>query len=351
MQPVVLGSNQPTLFYRGGEAIAELRGVAASDTGDGFRPEDWIASTTPRFGQATDGLSLLPDGRYLRDVIEAAPTDWLGPDHVEYFGTDTALLVKLLEAGQRLPVHVHPDRSFALRHLGSRHGKTEAWVVLGTYGSGPVVYLGWTRDVEPSELARWVAQQDKEAMLGQMHRLEVEPGDALFVPAGTPHAVGEGVFLLEPQEPTDFSIMLEIDGFGLGPAQGYAGLDRELAISCVRGKALRGPDVERLRLRRSGASTGNGVQDVLPDGSRPYFRVQRVFGGPDVTLEPSFAVVVAASGNGALSGDGWRLDVQKGTTAVVPWAAGPSWLDGQIELLRCLPPLPADAAKDDPGKG
>ncbi len=346
------------MFYRGGDAIAELRGIAASDASDGFRPEDWIASTTPRFGQATVGLSVLPDGRYLRDVIEAASTDWLGPEHVAYFGTDTALLVKLLQAGQRLPVHVHPDRSFALRHLGSRHGKTEAWVVLGTDGPSPVVYLGWTRDVETSELSNWVAQQDKEAMLGQMHRLEVEPGDAVFVPVGTPHAVGAGVFLLEPQEPTDFSIMLELEGFGLDPAQGYAGLDRELAISCVRSKALRGPEVEQMLLRanRAGApsSTGNGVaagvQNVLPDGSNPYFRVQRVGGGPDVSLEPSFAVVVGVSGHGTLSGDGWHLDVQKGTTAVVPWAAGPSKVEGPVELLRCLPPLPADSAKDDPGK-
>ena len=75
-----------------------------------FGPEDWIASATPRFGRGDDGLTTMPDGRYLRDVIDTDAGSWLGPEHVEYFGPDPALLVKLLDAGQRLPVHVHPPR-------------------------------------------------------------------------------------------------------------------------------------------------------------------------------------------------------------------------------------------------
>ena len=226
MRPIELGPNQPRQFYKGGEAIAELRGVGE---GDGYRPEDWVASATPRFGMEEDGLSRLPDGRYLRDALEADPDSWLGPEHVKYFGASPALLVKLLDAGQQLPVHVHPNRSFAYRHLGSRHGKTESWVVLGTRGAEPVVYVGWSHDVETAELSRWVADQDAKAMLGNMHRLEVEPGDAVLVPAGTAHAIGEGIFAVELQEPTDFSVMLQLKGFDLDPAGGELGLGRELA--------------------------------------------------------------------------------------------------------------------------
>ena len=82
-----------------------------------FGPEDWIASATPRFGRGDDGLTTMPDGRYLRDVIDTDAESWLGPEHVEYFESDPALSVKLLDAGQRLPVHVHPDRAFAVSHL------------------------------------------------------------------------------------------------------------------------------------------------------------------------------------------------------------------------------------------
>ncbi len=354
MRPVLLGANQPPHFYRGGQSIAELRGLAETDE---IGPEDWVGSATSRFGQDKDGLSLMPDGRYLRDVIESEPEAWLGPDHVEYFGAEPALLVKLLDAGQRLPVHVHPDRAFAVRHLGSRHGKTEAWVVLGTNGAEPVVYVGWKRDIDPSELSGLVAQQGTRALLGLLNRLTVATGDAVLVPAGTAHAIGAGVFSLELQEPTDFSIMLEMKGFDIEPAAAYAGLDRELAISCVNRRALRQQELELITSSIDGSGPGAAVgsarvatvEDLLPAASRPYFRAQRVHGGHTARLEPSFAVVLVDSGRGDLRGDGWEVAVQRGNTLVVPWGAGAVSVEGQVDLLRCLPPLPADAAKDDPG--
>jgi mannose-6-phosphate isomerase len=352
MQPVQLGANQPRQFYKGGQSIAELRDMTGSDE---FGPEDWVASATPRFGRGNDGLTTMPDGLFLRDVIEADAEAWLGPDHVEYFGSDPALLVKLLDAGQRLPVHVHPDRAFAARHLGSRHGKTEAWVVLGTSGSEPVVYVGWRRDMEPAELSRLVAAQDTATLLGLLNRLTVQAGDAVLVPAGTVHAIGEGVFSLELQEPTDFSIMLELEGFDIDPSGAYVGLDPELALSCVSRRALGERDLGQVTLRpgRSGASLlpsagGDGrVEDILPEEAAPYFRAQRVVGGDKVSLEPSFAVVVATGGEGQLEGPSWEAPVKRGDTLVVPWGAGAVKVEGEIELLRCLPPLPVEAAKDD----
>ena len=331
----------------GGQAIAELRGMSE---GDGYRPEDWVASATPRFGMEEDGLSRLPDGRYLRDVLEADPESWLGPAHVGYFGSSPALLVKLLDAGQRLPVHIHPDRSFGYRHLGSRHGKTESWVVLGVRGAEPAVYLGWSRDVEAAELSRWVADQDTAAMLGQLHKLTVEPGDAVLVPAGTPHAIGEGVFCAELQEPTDFSIMLEFKGFDIDPAGGELGLGRDLALSSVRRRAFTASEIAGLRRHRAahGSTDDYVVQDVMPAAADPYFRAQRVFGRGALRLGASFAVVLVISGEGSLEGDGWEVRVGRGSTLVVPWACGQVRVTGEVELLRCLPPLPSDAKTDDP---
>ena len=74
---------------------------------------------------------MLPDGRLLRDAVAEHAGSWLGAAHVARFGADPALLVKLLDAGQRLPVHCHPSDEFAAAHFGSRYGKTEAWIVVG----------------------------------------------------------------------------------------------------------------------------------------------------------------------------------------------------------------------------
>lgn len=352
MGPLELGPNQPRQFYRGGAAIAAFRGTSAPDE---FRPEDWVGSATARFGEQTDGITRLPDGRLLSDAIAASPEAWLGPEHASYFGASPALLVKLLDAGQRLPVHAHPTRAFALRHLGSRHGKTEAWLVLGTQGAEPAVYLGWSRDVEQTEIARWVADQDSQAMLSNLHRLPVGAGDAVLVPAGTPHAIGEGVFSVELQEPTDYSVMLEFAGFGLKQSDGELGLGRELALSCVSRQALSEACLDEL-VRRQVLNKGPGpttaaplAADVLPSAAAPYFRAERVVPGTsEVTLEASFAVLVVVAGAGRLCGTGWEVAVKAGTTWVVPWGAGASTAQGDVELLRCLPPLPAQAATDKP---
>jgi mannose-6-phosphate isomerase len=347
IQAIELGPNQPRQFYLGGEAIAELRGISEAD---GYRPEDWVGSATPRYGMEEDGLSRLPDGRYLRDALEADPESWLGPAHAEYFGSSPALLVKFLDAGQRLPVHVHPDRSFGYRHLGSRHGKTEAWVVLGVRGASPTVYLGWSRDIEAAELSRWVADQDTATMLAQLHELTVAPGDAVLVPAGTPHAIGEGVFAAELQEPTDFSIMLEFKGFDIDPAGGDLGLGKDLAVSSVRRRAFSAAEIDGLRRQAAalGSSEDHVVQDVMPVAADPYFRAQRVFGRGAPRLQASFAVVLVIGGAGSLEGEGWKVPVKRGSTLVVPWASGEVRVTGEVELLRCLPPLPSDAKTDDP---
>ena len=86
--------------------------------------------------------------------------------------------------------------------------------MLGADGPDARFHLGFTRDVEAAELDRWMATQDEQAMLDTMHPVDVQAGDVVLVPAGLPHAIGAGIFCLELQEPTDFSVMLEWKRFG-----------------------------------------------------------------------------------------------------------------------------------------
>lgn len=327
MRPVALAANQPAgRFYAGGRQIAAFRGTGPAAS---HEPEDWVASTTAVFGRAPTGLTVLPDGTALRDAVAADPLGWLGPDHVAVHGADTALLVKLLDAGQRLPVHAHPDVPFARRHLGLSHGKTEAWVVLEPAD----VWLGFARDVPAPELAGWVAAQDVEAMLAAMHRRRLERGDAVLVPAGTPHAIGEGAFVVELQEPTDLSILLEWRGFDIdGSAEGHLGLGFSDALRAVDRRGLSPDEVSRLW----GSSAGR-VGDLLP-AAAPFFRAER-WRGP-ATLEAGFAVVVAVAGSGTLtSEDGVSLGLGAGVTIVVPASAGALEVrSDDLEVVVCRPP-------------
>ena len=328
MRPEVLDANQPLdRFYAGGRQIAAFRSSPAIDRNV---PEDWVASATTLFGEAERGLSRLPDGELFVDAVRRDPTAWLGPEHVAVFGADTALLVKLLDAGQRLPVHAHPDVAFAAEHLGLTHGKTEAWVFL----EPATVHLAFSREVGDDELARWVEDQDVGSMLGAMHTLPVARGDAVLVPAGMPHAIGRGAFLVELQEPTDLSILMEWAGFDIdGPNLGHLGLGFKTSLRAVDRRAWSQEQVEALRGARAG-DTG----DLLPAAAK-FFRVERTRGA--TAWAPGFAVLVVVAGSGHLvSGEGAALPVRTGHTLVVPFAAGPCRLEdgGALEVLRCRPP-------------
>ena len=329
MRPIPLGPNQPATFYRGSGRLGAFRGLDLEP-----RPEDWVASTTTRFGLAPSGLSPLPDGRLLADAIAADPVAWLGPTHVARFGADPALLVKLLDAGQRLPIHVHPDRRFAATHLASGYGKTEAWIVLDA-APDAAVHLGFTRDVEAEELARWVVAQDVAMLLGTTNRIPVRSGDAILCPAGLPHAIGANILLVELQEPTDFSVLLEWEGLDIdGPTEGHLGLGFPTALQTVDRSAW---DAERLAaLRGPRTVLRPGVSRVLPATAEAFFVAELCEDGAE--LEPAFAVLVVISGAGKLMAADGMTPLRAGSTVVIPYAAGSTQLHGQLQAIRCLPP-------------
>jgi mannose-6-phosphate isomerase len=312
-------------FYRGGPAIAALRGI---DVGSDHSPEEWIGSASTVFGETERGLSRLPDGTLVRDALAADPEAWLGPAHVARFGANPALLVKLLDAGERLPVHHHPDGPFAREHLGTAFGKTEAWLVV-TARPGAQVAVGWREDVAQDTLRAWVRDQDHDALLGALNPIEVSAGDAIFVPAGVAHAIGEGVLIAELQEPTDLSILLEWEGFGIEDEQAATlGLGWDVALASVE-RAAR--DAEALR----GGSEDGTVSELLPAAAAPFFSAQRIAtGGGSARLPAGFAVVIVVEGAGTLAG----LDVTRGDALLVPHAAGPVSADGDLVAIACRPP-------------
>lgn len=326
---VQLPANQPAdRFYAGGEQIRRFRGADGAPAGGDHVPEDWVGSATPLFGEDRLGLTVLPDGRLLRDAMAADPTAWFGREHAARWGADPGLLVKLLDAGERLPVHAHPDRAFAARHLGLAHGKTEAWIALAP----AQVHLGFRRDVGEDELAAWVSRQDSAAMLEAMHVLEIERGDAVLVPAGLPHAIGAGAFVVELQEPTDLSILVEWDGFAIDGARfGHLDLGFETALAALDRRGWSVDAVAELRTARD-----DRVGELFPTALE-FFRAERWRGAG--TWEPGFAVVVVTAGRGELRpalGD--PVAIGTGQTWLVDHAAGPLRLVGDVEVVRCRPP-------------
>jgi mannose-6-phosphate isomerase len=312
-------------FYLGGPAIEELRGI---ELGGDRVPEEWIGSTTTVFGETELGLSRLDDAELLRDVIARDPEGWLGPSHAGRFGADPALLVKLLDAGERLPVHVHPDGPFAREHLGTKFGKTEAWIVIAAK-PGAQVHVGFREAVSEDTVRAWIADQDQAAMLGALNPIDVDAGDAILVPAGVAHAIGAELLIVELQEPSDMSILLEWDGFGIeDETEATLGLGWDTALGCVERTAR---DAAPLR----GPVAQGAVAELLPAAAHPFFSAQRVApAGDTAQLEAGFAVVVVLDGSGTIA----ELDVTRGDALLVPHAAGSVIAEGDLTAIVCRPP-------------
>jgi mannose-6-phosphate isomerase len=308
-----------------------------------MRPEEWIGSVTTRFGEAEQGLSKLPDGTFLKDAIAANPVNWLGQAHIDSFGLSIEVLVKLLDPNQRLPVHFHPNKAFAKQHLGLDHGKTEAWIILeAPAGSG--VGLGFKETQNKEDLLKLVRDQDSQALLASLRRSEVAVGDAILVPAGVAHAIDSGIFVLELQEPTDLSALLEWEGFAVdGIKDGHLGLGFETVTDALMLDPLGDSEFDSLVMRN--VFSGGTLRSVLPIKADGYFRAHLSPGIGD--FEAGFAIALVLDGAGEITfANATAIQITKGDALVIPHAAGAYSMSG-ANVIVSRPPV-AELAKTAP---
>lgn len=328
--------NQFDHFYKGGDRIGALR----HGPGGPMRPEEWIGSTTTRFGEKTMGLSTLPTGELLIEAIKASPESWLGAQHLETFGASTEILVKLLNPDQRLPVHYHPNRSFTKKHLSLRHGKTEAWIIL----ESPLdahVGLGFAKEKTKKEISTMVDARDSKGLLASLQNFAVKPGDAILVPAGVPHAIDAGIFVLELQEPTDLSALLEWNDFAVdGIKDGHLGLGFDTVLDALRYTPIEKSEAEKLIT--PGRLFGSTDSTVFTDVANPYFRADYLT-GKNSRIDAGFSIILLLDGAGSIAFEnGPGMEVSKGDAVVIPHSFG-NWVLNGASGIVARPPLSAFA--------
>jgi mannose-6-phosphate isomerase len=136
-------------------------------------------------------------GRTLADVAAEAGAALVGAD------AEFPLLVKLLFPNDKLSVQVHPDDTHA-QAMGQLRGKTECWYVLEAE-PGSAIALGLKAGVTVESVRAAIAGGTLEEL---MEWVPVEVGDMVFVDAGTVHAIGPGVVLLETQQTCDITFRM-----------------------------------------------------------------------------------------------------------------------------------------------
>lgn len=334
MIPVLLPPNPVQHFYRGGDRIAALRGIVPETD---RQPEEWLASTVSRFGEEPIGLAITADGHVLRDLVAADPRAWVGPEQGRD-AADVGILVKLLDARQRLPVHVHPERGFAAGHLDCPYGKTEAWYVLDAEPDS-AFYVGWSAPVDRDELDRRRDAQDSEWMLSHMNRVVAREGMAVLVPSGTVHAIDGGIFVAEVQEPTDFSILLEWSVTTATRDESHLDLGFDVVMPAVSTAQLTEAELSGLISLAGAEPAASRFRSLLPAAADPYFRLWDAAAHGDRTdaREAGFAVVLVTAGSGALVSDTGRVALQRGEVYALPHAFGAGHVEGDVTVVVGAP--------------
>jgi mannose-6-phosphate isomerase len=359
-RPHKLASNRVWRTYHGGKMLESWQG--GKQPQDSAMPEEWIASVVRARNAGREHLveglsSVQTDGALditLLELIEADPIGFLGDRHHESYGSATGVLVKALDAAERLTIQVHPDRATAQEIFQSPFGKTEAWYILGGReidGQPPYILYGFKPGMTRDKWEKLFWEQDIEGMIQALHKIEVQPGQVFLVEGGTPHAIGAGCFHIEIQEPTDYTIRIERRtpaGRDIPDAMCHQGAGFDRMFDCFHYETYSLEEImSRYRLQPKLLEKTNSFQKyaLLSYEDTPYFGLESIQVNDLYALhqQGEFSILVVAEGSGIISWKNGKLPVRRGDQIFVP--AGLSTLvcesehsNEPLHLLRCLPP-------------
>jgi mannose-6-phosphate isomerase len=117
------------------------------------------------------------------------------------------LLVKLIDAGDRLSLQVHPDAGACARIGRGAEPKTEMWYIISARREARI-FAGLKPRATRLQLSALLGSADPAALESQLQVYDSLPRDAYFIPAGTVHAIGAGNLLLEIQQNSDTTYRL-----------------------------------------------------------------------------------------------------------------------------------------------
>ncbi|MEN0111094.1 MAG: type I phosphomannose isomerase catalytic subunit [Planctomycetota bacterium] len=302
-------------YLWGGRRLGELLDKELAD-GDTYA-ESWEVVDHP------DGQSVVENGplagKTLGELGREAAADLYGDGEAP---PRFPLLLKFLDAQKTLSVQVHPNDAQGAELTPPDLGKTEAWLVVAAE-SGAKIYAGLAEGVGRDELAAALEGGEVDRCL---HAFEPEPGDCVFIPAGTVHALGAGLVIAEIQQASNTTFRLfdwnRVDRDG-EPRPLH--VEQSLAVTdYTRGPV--GPQTpkpiadgwERLvacdKFRFDRREMGPGDRASLPEAS-------------------GFRIVSVVSGSATLEGEGFAEPLSAGQTLLLPAACPPATIAATAPVI------------------
>ncbi len=218
--------------------------------------EAWMA--TLRDGES----NLIKNGEFQGKTFEEY-VQAVGAKNVYGEHKDFPLLIKFIDANDKLSVQVHPDDEYAHAH-GLDYGKTEMWYIVDCIEGAEIVYgLNLT---SPPTKEQIIEANDNGTLSNMLTRVPVKKGDSFFVPAGLVHAIGKGIVIAEIQQNSNSTFRLyDYDRIGKD------GKKRELHIE-EASKVIKTAFSE---LKSSKKAKDNDAKNPTVLCKCPYFTVEK----------------------------------------------------------------------------
>jgi mannose-6-phosphate isomerase len=299
--------------YIGGKNIDRLTNREFCE--DSHFPELWILSTVQARNanreDIVEGLSTISvENQWLslKEVIETYPKQMLGDLYSGKFGTSMGVLVKIIDAQERLTIQVHPTKPKAREYFNSEYGKTECWHILETReGENSCIYMGFKENVTKEQFVSCFEKQDLKTMLSLLHRVPVQKGETYIIRGGIPHAIGAGCTLIEIQEPTDYTLRVEKTtpgGFCIDEKACHLGIGIEKMMDCFsfEGKSLE-ETLGQCKLGYAPLKENGCLRTPLVGyGDTSCFRMEKLYVEDTLSLKPdsSFFGLYVLEGEGVM---------------------------------------------------
>ncbi len=290
----------------------------------GFETENEKAAEGWMLSCHKDGHSIVRNGTLAGLTLQRAIEIWgqsaLGKKAADF--TYFPILIKLIDAKDRLSVQVHPDDDYALAHEGE-YGKTEMWYVVDCDEDAKLIY-GFNQDISQGEFLERINNNNLAPVC---NFVPVKKGDVFFIEAGTMHAIGKGILIAEVQQNSNTTY--RVSDYG---RLGADGKPRQLHIKQA---------IEVTKTTKPTMPYG-AVGDVTlyPFGtvrelaSCKYFTTEliKLDGNVGIYDNDSFISLLILNGEVSLSYTGGMMRLKKGDSVFLP-ASLKTRLVGTAEIL------------------
>lgn len=307
----------------GGQAILNKKGKAAGRLAkDKLYGESWDLSSVK--GDISVVANGFLKGNNLEEIIEVYMGELVGEQIFEQYGLEFPLLIKYLDCNDKLSVQVHPDDALALERHNS-FGKTEAWYVVDCK-PGASIYLGFKDlNLTREEYIAAVAESRLEELL---NKVEVKPGDVFFIPAGTVHALGAGLEVVEVQQTSD--VTYRIYDWDRVDAEGKSReLHTSLAVDAIDFES----DAELLHREYNLAKGGDAKVIECNYFTMTLHNIAGVKELDRSSLD-SFVVFIALNGSVRIVADGNEETLAEGEVILIPAEVNDITIEGDAKLME-----------------